>query len=164
MSHGLVNNVARSHSSSDANACNQFIPQVVSHPILRQKCLLQILDGIKGVFQQGPFGRNPEFTWEYKALFFATDPVALDHVEWDLIDAKRKKENLPPVAATGKRAQDPLGTEGFDVRQPQHIVLAGNLGLGNFEYESALGRRHSIDHRVITVGDDVPSPRPPKED
>jgi len=163
MSHGLVNNVARSHSSPDTNACNQFIPQVVAHPILRQKCVLQILDGIKGVFQKGPFGRDPEFTWEYNALFFATDPVALDHVAWDIIDAKRKLEGLPPVAATGKLASDPLSTEGFDVRQPQHVALAGNLGLGLFDYKSPLGKRHSIDHRVITVGDGGRSPRPRDE-
>jgi uncharacterized protein (DUF362 family) len=152
MSHGLVNNVARSHSSRETNVCNQFIPQVVSHPVIRKKCVLQILDGIRGVFQKGPFGRNPEFVWDYNALFFATDPVALDHVEWDIIDAKRKEKHLPPVAATGKLAQDPLGTEGFDVRQPQHIVLAANLGLGIFEYNSARGRGHSIDHRVVSIG------------
>lgn len=152
MSHGLVNNVARSHSSAETNACNQFIPQVVSHPIIRKKCVLQILDGIRGVFQQGPFGRNPDFVWEYNALFFATDPVALDHVEWTIIDAKRKEKKLPPVASSGKTALDPLGTEGFDVRQPQHIALAANLGLGNFEFQSPEGRWRSIDHRIVKVG------------
>ncbi len=152
MSHGLVNNVARSHNGPETNVCNQFIPQVVSHPIIREKCVLQILDGINGVYQLGPFGRNPKFVWEYNALLFATDPVALDHVEWNIIDAKRKEEKLPPVAATGRAALNPLGTEGFDIRQPQHIVLAGNLGLGNFEFNAALGRRFSIDHRVVSLG------------
>src|SRR5215831_14981601 len=50
MSHGLVNNVARSHSTPDTNACNQFIPEVVSHPIIRKKCVLQIMDGIRGIW------------------------------------------------------------------------------------------------------------------
>ena len=163
MSHGLVNNVARSHGTPDTNVCNQFIPQVVSHPILRRKCVLQILDGIRGVFQKGPFGRDPEFLWDHKALFFATDPVALDHVEWDVIDAKRKQEGLPPVAATGKMAQDPFGTEGFDVRQPQHIALAGNLGLGNYAYDSLLGKAHSIDRRVVNLDDEARCPRPGRE-
>jgi hypothetical protein len=152
MSHGLVNNVARSHSSPDTNSCNQFIPQSVSHPIIRKKCVLQILDGIKGVWQKGPFGQIPEFVWEYNALFFATDPVALDHVEWDIIDAKRKEKNVPGVGAVGRLVADPFGTEGFDIRQPQHIPICGNLGLGIFDYKSPLGRRHSIDHRVIRVG------------
>jgi hypothetical protein len=151
MSHGLVNNVARSHSSPDTNSCNQFIPQVVSHPIIRRKCVLQIMDGIKGVWQKGPFGQNPEFIWENNALLLATDPVAMDHVEWDIIDAKRKEKGVPGVGAVGKLAADPFGTEGFDIRQPQHIPICGNLGLGYFDYKSPLGRRHSIDHRVVTI-------------
>jgi hypothetical protein len=153
MSHGLVNNVARSHSSAEMNVCNQFIPQVVDHPILRKKCVLQILDGITGVYQGGPFAHkeNAQWTWDNNALYLATDPVALDHLEWNIIDAKRKEEGLPPVAATGKLALDPFGAEGFDVRQPQHIALAANLGLGLFDFKSPLGRRHSIDHRVISV-------------
>jgi len=151
MSHGSVNNVARSHGSPRTNACNQFIPEVVSHPILRKKCVLQIMDGIKGVFQGGPGGGNPQWIWEYNALFFATDPVAMDHVEWRIIDAKRKEKGLPSVAAAGKMGLDPLKTEGFDIRQPQHITLAGNLGLGNYDFKSPKGRRFAIDHRVISV-------------
>ncbi len=152
ISHGSVNNVARSHSTGNTNACNTFIPEVVNHPILRKKVVLHIMDGIRGVFQKGPFGNNPEFAWEYNALFFATDPVALDHVEWDIIDAKRKEKGLPGVAATGSSGLDPLKTEAFDIRQPQHIALAGNLGLGLFDYKSAKGRRYSIQHSVINVG------------
>ena len=55
MSHGTVNNVARSHSNTFTNVCNQFIPQMVTHPIIRQKFVLQIMDGIRGVYQGGPF-------------------------------------------------------------------------------------------------------------
>jgi uncharacterized protein (DUF362 family) len=153
MSHGSVNNVARSHSTADTNACNMFIPEIVSHPIIRKKAVLQIMDGIKGVFQKGPFGQNPELIWEYNALFFATDPVAMDHVEWRTIDAKRKEKNLPPVAATGRTGLDPLGTEGFDIRQPQHIPLAANLGLGVFEFKTERTKpgQQVIDHRIVSM-------------
>jgi hypothetical protein len=82
MSHGQVNNVCRSHGTPDTNVCNQFIPQVVNHPVIRRKCVLQIMDGIKGVYQGGPGASRPEWTWENNALFFATDPVAMDHVAW----------------------------------------------------------------------------------
>jgi hypothetical protein len=47
MSHGLVNNVCRSHSSNSLNACNAFIPAAVSIPVIRNKALLHILDGVK---------------------------------------------------------------------------------------------------------------------
>ena len=121
MSHGLVNNVARSHSNPHSNVCNQFIPQVVSHPIIRQKCVLQIMDGIKGVYQGGPFGKNPDWTWEQNSLYLATDPVAMDHLLWRTIDAKRKEKGLPPVGSVGKMGLD-AEREGFDMRHPQHIA------------------------------------------
>ena len=76
----------------------------------------------------------------------------IDTAHLNIIDAKRKEKGLPPVAATGKVALDPLGTEGFDVRQPQHIALAANLGLGVFDLKSPQGRRSAIDHRVVKVG------------
>jgi len=151
MSHGSVNNVARSHSNSFTNVCNQFIPQMVSHPMIRGKFVLQIMDGIRGVFEKGPWRPDIKWTWENNSILFATDPVAMDHVEWDAIDAKRKLQNLPPVAASGKAALDPRKSEGFDVRQPQHIALAGALGLGYFDFKSPKGRRFSIDHRVVAV-------------
>jgi Domain of unknown function (DUF362) len=153
MSHGTVNNVDRSHHTPFTNVCNQFIPQMVSHPIIRDRFVLQIMDGIRGVYQGGPFSSltGRERTWEYNSVFFATDPVSLDHVEWTIIDAKRKADNLPPVAAAGKAALDPLGTEGFDVRQPQHIALAGALGLGTFDLRSNRGRRASIDHKLVNI-------------
>jgi Domain of unknown function (DUF362) len=151
MSHGLVNNVNRSHSTPDTNVCNQFIPQVVSHPVIRRKCVLQIMDGIKGVFQGGPGASDPKWTWENNALLFATDPVAMDHVAWRYVDEKRKQKGLPPVGASGRLGLDPLRTEGFDVRQPQHIALAGHLGLGVFDFNSPEGRRHSIRHDILNL-------------
>jgi hypothetical protein len=151
MSHGLVNNVCRSHCSPDTNVCNQFIPQVVNHPIIRRKCVLQIMDGIKGVYQGGPGASRPDWTWENNALFFATDPVAMDHVAWRYVDAKRKEKGLPPVSASGKSGLDPLKTEGFDIRQPQHIPLAANLGLGIFDFDSPKGKRQEIQHRVVNL-------------
>src|SRR5262249_395819 len=146
MSHGSVNNVDRSHHTPFTNVCNQFIPQMASHPVIRDKFVLQIMDGIRGVYQGGPFARARErgkYTWEYNAMLFATDPAALHRVEGDTVDAKGKAKIPPPVAAAGKAALDPLRSEGFDVRQPQHIALAGALGLGLFDYKSNKGRRHS---------------------
>ena len=145
MSHGLVNNVSRSHGGPHYNVCNQFIPEVISHPIIRQKVVLHIGDGIKGVFQGGPFGRaeNAKWTWERNSLFFATDPVAVDHIAWDIIDAQRAAMDLAPVGSSGLLGVvDPENPEGFDMRQPQHVALAGALGFGLFD-------REQIDHREV---------------
>jgi hypothetical protein len=150
MSHGMVNNVCRSHATPDTNVCNQFIPQVVAHPVIRRKCVLQIMDGIKGVYQGGPSAWKPEWTWENNALLFATDPVAMDHIAWRYVDETRKQRGLPPVGASGKLGLDPLKSEGFDIRQPQHIPLAAHLGLGIFDFR-APGKRNAIQHRIVEV-------------
>jgi hypothetical protein len=123
--------------------CNQFIPQVVSHPIIRRKVVLQILDGIKGVFQGGPFATRPEWTWERNSLLFATDPVAMDHIGWEIVDEQRKRKGLAPVATVGKIGLD-ADRESFDMRHAQHIPLAGTLGLGVFD-------RQKIDHRRVQI-------------
>jgi uncharacterized protein (DUF362 family) len=151
MSHGLVNNVFRSHSSPQSIAMVAFIPAVVSHPIIRKKCVLHIMDGTRGVWEGGPYGRNPEWLWDHNALLLATDPVAMDHIEWDILDAKRKQMKVPGVGGVGRLAVDPFGNEGYDIRQPQYIALAGQAGLGNFDSKSPQGRRFSIDHRLVEM-------------
>ena len=130
---------------------NAFIPAIVSHPIIRKKCVLHVMDGTKGVWEGGPFGRKPEWIWDYNALLFSTDPVAMDHVEWDILDAKRKEMKAPVLASTGKVVGDPFNQEGFDVRQPHYVIIAGQVGLGNFDYKSPKGRSFSISHKVVNL-------------
>ena len=183
MSHGMNNNVARSHtggiyrldgSSAWPNQCNTFIPTAVAQSPLRQKATLHIMDGLIGVYEGGPGCWNPTWgTWRRQSLFFATDPVAMDHVGWDIIDAKRAMEGWLPVARMTRFETPPplalsprlaalaaLSPEAaalagdqhgripngrlseFDRRQPEHIILAGLLGLGRFD-------AREIDHRVI---------------
>ena len=127
LSHGLVNNVCRSHATNSANVCGAFIPAVVSLPTIRNKVVLNILDGIRGLYHGGPSGR-PQFVWEHRTLYFGTDPVAMDHVGLKAIDAKR-------VAAGMKATIDdtPDNFDHFVHKQPEHIELAGQYGLGEFD-------------------------------
>jgi len=127
MSHGLVNNVCRSHSSSSLNACNAFIPAVVSMPVIRNKAVLHILDGVKGLYHGGPSAR-PQFVWEHHTLYFATDPVALDHIGWEVIDAKRVSVGMKKLV---EDTPDQFST--FVHRQPEHVEIAGALGLGEWD-------------------------------
>src|SRR5690348_10383085 len=127
LSHGLVNNVNRSHSSSTLNACGSFIPAVVSMPVIRNKTVLHVLDGVKGLYHGGP-GARPQFVWEHRTLYFATDPVALDHICWKVIDQKRAAMGLQAVA---EARPDKYST--FLSRQPEHIEIAGALGLGEWD-------------------------------
>jgi hypothetical protein len=136
MSHGMVNNVCRSHAHAAMNACGQFIPAVVSLPAIRSKVVLHILDGLKAVYEGGP-SADRRYVWEQKTLCFASDPVAMDRLGWEVIDAKRKEMGLPPVGESK--------WQGVAHRQPEHILFAGALGLGEAD-------RDQIEHRPIKLG------------
>jgi uncharacterized protein (DUF362 family) len=126
LSHGLVNNVNRSHATNTMNTCGAFIPAVVSMPVIRNKTILHILDGIKALYHGGP-GARPQFVWEHKTMYFATDPVALDRVGWKEIDRKRAAAGMKTVA---EDRPDKFST--FLSRQPEHVEIAGALGLGEW--------------------------------
>jgi uncharacterized protein (DUF362 family) len=139
LSHGLVNNVARSHSTKTLNACGAFIPAVVSMPVIRNKAVLHILDGVKGLYHGGPSAR-PQFVWEHKSMYFATDPVALDHTCWKQLDEKRVAMGMRTIA---EDRPDKFST--FLSRQPEHVEIAGALGLGEWDEKK-------IDVRRVKLG------------
>ncbi len=127
MSHGLVNNVCRSHPTPTANACGMFIPSIVSLPVIRQKAVLHIADGIKAAYHGGPGGR-PEYMWEHKTLYFGTDPVAIDKTGWKVLDAKRAEVGMASIALS-----KPDAASHYLNCQVEHVEIAGMLGLGEFD-------------------------------
>jgi uncharacterized protein (DUF362 family) len=144
LSHGCTNNVARSHANKSLNWCDSFIPTVVALDKIRQKVVLHIGDGLIGTYGGGPGNWNPHFrTWEYRSLFFATDPVAMDRIGWQILDEKRAKEGLPALAETGITLKNP-GSESFDQRQPQHVLLAAAAGLGEADLKKIKRRKIAL--------------------
>jgi hypothetical protein len=188
LSHGMNNNVCRSHISSPyqrlgkgvsmPNQNNTFIPLAAGQQPTREKAVLHIMDGLIGVYEGGPGNWNPTWsTWHRNSLFFSTDPVAMDHVGWDIIDRKRAREGWAPVAQmsnllnyTAAELLSPrlamLAANGvtdsltlahaaqhvphrvnpneFDRRQPEHIILAGTMGMGIFD-------ARNIEHRAVQI-------------
>jgi len=128
LSHGLVNNVNRSHFTTTLNACGAFIPAVVNIPVIREKTVLHILDGILGMYHGGPGGRKGKYVWVNHTLYFATDPVALDKTCWQVIDEQRAVKGMLPVALS-----KPDKDSTYLNCQPEHIEIAGALGLGVFD-------------------------------
>jgi uncharacterized protein (DUF362 family) len=129
LSHGLVNNVSRSHSTSGLNACGSFIPAVVSMPVIRNKVVLNILDGLLGLCHGGPGSANrKQFVWAHHTLYFATDPVAVDRIGWKAIDERRLAIGLKRLV---EDTPDKFST--FVHRQPEHVEIAGALGLGEYD-------------------------------
>ena len=127
MSHGFVNNVNRSHLTPTLNACGIFIPSVVNLPVIREKVVLHIVDGVKASYHGGPGGR-PRYIWEHKTMYFGTDPVALDKTGLRAIDAKRQQAGMASIALS-----KPDKESTFLNCQVEHIEIAGMLQLGEFD-------------------------------
>lgn len=140
LSHGLVNNVSRSHSTRTLNTCGTFIPAIVDHPVIRKKVVLNILDGVLGAYHGGPGSKVEKYVWEHKTMYFSTDPVAMDKVGWKAIDAKRAEVGMPTIAM-GRPDADST----FLNMQVEHIEISGAMGLGVYDDKK-------IDVRKFTVG------------
>jgi hypothetical protein len=123
----MVNNVNRSHITPTSNVCGLFIPSVVSLPVIRDKAVLHICDGVKAQYHGGP-GYKGRYVWEHKTMYFATDPVALDKTGLKAIDAKRAAVGMQSIALS-----KPDKDSTYLNCQVEHIEIAGQLGLGIFD-------------------------------
>jgi hypothetical protein len=135
---GCMNNVNRAHPDANTNYLQWFVPTVVSQPIIRNKVVLSIIDGVHGLWNAGPQGL-PDFVWDHHTMYFGTDVVATDRIAWKAIDTQRLLAGLPPEESSGADAYD-----SWTIRQPQHITQAGLAGLGEY-------RDGNIDYRLITL-------------
>ena len=71
-----------------------------------------------------------QFMWEHKKIYFATDPVAMDKIGWEELDKKRVAMGMLPLAEAHKSQ-----FSGYVRMQPEHVDIAGALGLGVFNRE-----------------------------
>jgi uncharacterized protein (DUF362 family) len=110
---GAISNTGRLHKQLWAETC----AEVPAFPPLRDKVVLNIVDGIKGCYNGGP-AANPEFLTEYKTLLVGTDPVAVDRIGYEIVLKKRLEEKV-------QKEESPRGRA--------FLELAQNLGLGTAE-------------------------------
>lgn len=107
---GVISNTSRLHKELWADTC----AEVCAFPPVRDKVVLNIVDGIKGCFQGGP-GANPQFFTEYKTILAGTDPVAVDRVGYEIVLKKRIEEKI-------QKEESPRGKAAME--------YAEKLGLG----------------------------------
>jgi uncharacterized protein (DUF362 family) len=134
IAYGNFSNVARSHNRADTNT-RTFIGTLADTEPLRAKTVLQIMDGMRGVWHGGPFAPNPRYRFYPKQMMFGTDPVAIDHIELDLVEAKRKAEG---ALSLYDRSMSNIGDSDSPrvnhfIREPGHIEHAAKLGLGVYD-------------------------------
>jgi len=89
LAYGAVSNTGRLHAKLWSETC----AQVCAFAPLRDKVVLNIVDGIKGCFNGGP-GANPQFFCDYNTIIAGSDPVAVDRIGYDIVLAKRIAEGL----------------------------------------------------------------------
>lgn len=149
IAYGSFSNVARSHERSVSHTYS-FIGTLAATEPVRSKTVLQVMDGLKGVWHGGPFLPNPRYRFFPKQIQFGTDPVAIDRLLIDTIDDKRKEmgaisvwDRDPKTLANGRdRDKDP--NVNILIREPGHIEYAAGLGLGVYDLKKIRVRKIEI--------------------
>lgn len=90
MGYGSVCNTGRLHQPLFFNVCTE----VLAAPVIRDKMVLSITDGLRGQYDGGP-DKNAQFVYPNHSLYFATDPFALDMACHRELIAKRKEMGRP---------------------------------------------------------------------
>ena len=85
LGYGSICNCGRLHGPLGLNVGTE----VLAAPVIRDKLVLNITDGIRGQYDGGP-GLNTQYVYPNHSLYFATDPFALDMICHNEIVAKRK--------------------------------------------------------------------------
>jgi uncharacterized protein (DUF362 family) len=116
LSLGMVDNTRRFEMPGQHG--DPMIAEICALPPVRGKLVLNIMDGLIAGYAGGP-SFKPQYAWNYGALYFSADPVAIDSVCVEALDAKRRDAKVPPI---GSRAV--------------HITTAARLGLGQNEREN----------------------------
>jgi hypothetical protein len=137
IAYGSFSNVARTHYRGKSHTL-EFVGTLASVEPLRSRTVLQIMDGLRGVWHGGPFARTRRYVFYPKKIFFGTDPVAIDRLLLDIIDEKRKAEGAISIYERSPRylkvddgaARDADPNVNIIIREPGHVEYAARLGLG----------------------------------
>lgn len=131
IAYGSFSNMDRSHRFRQTHTYS-FVGRLAAVEPVRSRTVLQIMDGLRGVWHGGPMAVNPRFVFYPKQMMFGTDPVAIDRLMLDVIEAKRKAEGVVSLwdrtVPEGKDRNDP--NVSVYIREPGHIEFASTLGLG----------------------------------
>ncbi len=138
IAYGSFSNVARSHNGPKTETLT-FIGTLAAVEPLRSRTVLQIMDGLRGVWHGGPFSPTRRFRFYPKQMMFGTDPVAIDRLLLDIIDNKRKSEGA--ISVWDHSMDNVRPGRGYDsnpninrfLREPGHIEFAAGLGLGTYD-------------------------------
>ncbi len=113
--YGSLCNTGRLHASMSL----KLNADVHAAPVIRDKLVLNITDGLRGQYDGGP-DKDAQFVYPNHSLYFATDPFALDMICHNELKEKRR-------AMGGKVNDNPVFTE--------YLRYGQSLGLGVADVE-----------------------------
>jgi hypothetical protein len=137
IAYGSFSNVARTHDNGVSHT-HSFVGTLAAVEPLRSRTVLQIMDGLRGVWHGGPFAHTKKYVFYPKTIMFGTDPVAIDRLLLEIIEKERQKHGAISVWERSKkylkvddiRARDADPNVNIIIREPGHIEYAAKLGLG----------------------------------
>lgn len=109
LAYGSISNTGRLHKQLWSETC----AEVCAFPPVRDKVVLNIVDGIKGCYNGGP-GANPVFFTHYKTILLGSDPVAVDRIGYDIVIKKRIEEKI-------QREDNPRGRKFMELAQELNL-------------------------------------------
>jgi len=137
IAYGSFSNVARTHSHGKSHTYSVVGTLAAMEP-LRSRTVLQIMDGLRGVWHGGPFARTTRYVFYPREIMFATDPVAIDRLLLDIIENERRAHGAISIwdrspaslKMDDTRARDADPNVNIIIREPGHVEYASTLGLG----------------------------------
>jgi hypothetical protein len=142
IAYGGFSNVARTHFKGVSHTLS-FVGTLASVEPLRSRTVLQIMDGLRGVWHAGPFAATLKYVFFPRTIMFGTDPVAIDRLLLDIIDDERKRRGAISIwnrdegtldFNNGRRRDEDPNTN-IIIREPRHVEYAAGLGLGVHDIE-----------------------------
>ncbi len=109
--YGAIHNPNKYHD----NQCAPYVADLSALSPLRQRTRLVVCDALFAQCQGGP-AHLADFVWHHEGVLASTDPVAIDALGAQIVEAQRRKKGLPSL----------LEAE----RPPRWLALAARHGLG----------------------------------
>jgi uncharacterized protein (DUF362 family) len=91
----------------------ESIAMIYSNPVISQKVVLNIMDGLIAQYGGGPESQ-PNYTVPHATIYASKDPVAIDTIALKRLNELRAKSNFPPIG-----------------RLASYVQTATAVGLGN---------------------------------
>jgi uncharacterized protein DUF362 len=140
VAYGSFSNVARTHQRGKSYTLSVVGTLCALEP-LRSRTVLQIMDGLRGVWHGGPFARTTRYVFYPRQILLGTDPVAIDRLLLDIIENERRAHGAISIwdrspaslKMDDTRARDADPNVNIIIREPGHVEYAATLGLGVYD-------------------------------